>query len=243
MNRRKWIMLFGCIAIVGVALLTTVQLWGQTSEAQALTEGEAKERALDKYTGEIIETTKKDNEYHFVLKAETGTYLIVIHATNGDVVSITQQEKNNEQKPDGNSENPENPLTEDEVKAKISSQGTLKSIELIQSAESSSYYQAIVQRENEEHTLTIDPYTGKVTNSTKTSQRLLSEKEAVNLALEEVNGEVDDVDFIESDGQTPYYLIEIETDDEREATIQIDAYKKQAITVTWEEQEEDEDDS
>lgn len=239
MNRKKWFMTIGCIAIIGVVLLATVQLWGQTSEAQALTEGEAKERALDKYTGEIIETTKKDNEYHFVLKAETGTYLIVIHATSGDVVSITQQEKNSEQKPDKNSENP---LTEDAVKAKISSQGALKSIELIQS-ESSSYYQAIVQRENEEHTLTIDPYTGEVTNSTKTSSRLLSEKEAINLALEEVNGEVDDVDFIESNGQTPYYLIEIETDDDREATIQIDAYKKQAITVTWEDQEDDEDDS
>lgn len=239
MNRRKWLMTIGCIAIVGVVLLATVQLWGQTSEAQALTEGEAKERALDKYTGEIIETTKIDNEYHFVLKAETGTYLIVIHATSGEVVSITQQEKNSEQKPNINNENP---LTEEEVKSKISSQGTIKSIELIQSA-SSSYYQAIVQRENEEHTLTIDPYTGDVTNSTKTSQRLLSEKEAIHLALEEVNGEVDDVDFIESNGQAPYYLIEIETDDDREATIQIDAYKKQAITVTWEEQEDDEDDS
>lgn len=238
MNKKRWFFLIGSFAIVGVILFSAIQLWGPTSEAQALTEEEAKDKALDKYTGEIIDTTKKDNEYHFVLKAETGTYLIIIHAMSGDIVSIKQQTKNTDKIP---AEDQKKLLTEEEVKAKIRTQGTIKSIELIQ-ADSSSYYQAIVQRENEEHTLSIDPYTGKVTNSTKTSQRLLSETEAINLAVEAVNGEVDDVDFIEREGQTPYYLIEIEADDDREATIKVDAYKKEAISVSWEEQE-DEDDS
>lgn len=238
MNKKRWILLIGSIAIVGASLFFAIQLWGPTPEAQALTEEEAKNKALEQYTGEIIKTTEKDNQYHFVLKADTGTYLIKIHAISGDVVSITQQTKNTNNIP---VEDPKKRLTEDEVRAKIKTQGTIKSIELIQ-ADSSSYYQAIVQRENEEHTLSIDPYTGTVTKSTKTSQPLLSEKEAINLAVKAVNGEVDDIDFIEHDGQTPYYLIEIETDDDQEATVKVDAYRKEVISVSWEEQE-DEDDS
>jgi len=236
MIRKKWFLFLGCIIIAGLVLFTSIKIWGPTSEAQALTEQEAKNKALEKYQGEIIETSRKKNEYHFVLKAETGTYLIIIDEINGDVVSIVQKEQNNKNIAE---ENTKELLTEDEVKLKITKQGTIKSIELIQ--EEAPYYQAIVELENEEHTLSIDPYTGDIINSIKTSQRLLSESEAAEVALEKVQGEVDDVDFIEREGQTPYYLVEIETNDDRDATVQIDAYKKEVISVTWGDQEDDED--
>ncbi|HZH59313.1 MAG TPA: PepSY domain-containing protein [Metabacillus sp.] len=236
MNRKKWFLFLGSIVIAGLVVFTSIKIWGPTSEAQALTEQEAKNKALEKYQGEIIETSRKKNEYHFVLKAETGTYLIIIDAINGGVVSIEQQEQNNENIP---KENTKELLTEDEVKLKISKQGIIKSIELIQ--EETPYYQAIVEIENEEHTLSIDPYTGEIINSIKTSQRLLSESEAVDVALKKVQGEVDDVDFIEREGQTPYYLIEIETNEDRDATVQIDAYKKEVISITWEDQGDDKD--
>ena len=122
MNRKKWFVLIGSIAIVGVLLLSAIQLWGPTSEAQALTEEEAKVKATEKYKGEIIETTKKDNKFHFVLEAETGTYLIIIDALSGDVISISQQAKNKEQ---AKEEEPKKTLTEEEVKGKISAQVTI----------------------------------------------------------------------------------------------------------------------
>ncbi len=66
--------------------------------------------------------------------------------------------------------------------------------------------------------------------------RLLNESNAIDLALERVNGEVDNINFIERDDQTPYYLIEVETNDDREVVVKINAYKREVITVTWEDE-------
>ncbi|QQZ63355.1 PepSY domain-containing protein [Paenibacillus sonchi] len=69
-------------------------------------------------------------------------------------------------------------------------------------------------------------------------QRVVSEKEAVELALREVPGELDDVDTgINESGA--FYLVEINTSDKREAVVQVDAISGSIMSVTWENQDED----
>ena len=62
--------------------------------------------------------------------------------------------------------------------------------------------------------------------------KILSEAEAGKIALGEVEGIIDDID-LESNDRYPFYLIDIETKDDREAVVQIDAATGKVLSVTW----------
>src|SRR5699024_2848866 len=63
-------------------------------------------------------------------------------------------------------------------------------------------------------------------------QKNISEKEAIQIALNTVKGEVDDVDLERSNGQL-YYFIEVETTEDTEAEIQIHAITGEVISIEW----------
>ncbi|WP_052429326.1 PepSY domain-containing protein [Paenibacillus borealis] len=70
------------------------------------------------------------------------------------------------------------------------------------------------------------------------AQRVVSEDEAVRLALQEVAGKLDDVDTgINESGA--FYLVEINTSDGREAVVQVNAISGSIMSVTWEEPDVD----
>ncbi|WP_151733288.1 PepSY domain-containing protein [Paenibacillus tengchongensis] len=79
---------------------------------------------------------------------------------------------------------------------------------------------------------------GTDTTASPTAGRLVSEEEAVELALQAVPGEADDVDT-EIDGTGVFYLVEIKTADDREAVVQVDAISGSIMSVTWEDHEDD----
>ncbi|MEK5447789.1 PepSY domain-containing protein [Paenibacillus sp. FSL R7-0331] len=70
------------------------------------------------------------------------------------------------------------------------------------------------------------------------AQRVVSEAEAVKLALQEVPGEADDVDTGINEAGA-FYLVEINTSDGREAVVQVDAISGAIRSVTWEEPDDD----
>lgn len=64
---------------------------------------------------------------------------------------------------------------------------------------------------------------------------LLTEQQAIQIALRQLNGEVDDVDFVKT-SEGGYYLVEIEIDVDDgpdEATYQIHAISGKVMSVTW----------
>ncbi|OMF86644.1 PepSY domain-containing protein [Paenibacillus sp. FSL R7-0273] len=69
-------------------------------------------------------------------------------------------------------------------------------------------------------------------------QRVVSEAEAIKLALQEVPGEADDVDTGINEAGA-FYLVEIKTPDDREAVVQVDAISGTIRSVTWEEPDDD----
>ncbi|MEK5024212.1 PepSY domain-containing protein [Paenibacillus sp. FSL M7-1046] len=71
-----------------------------------------------------------------------------------------------------------------------------------------------------------------------TAPRAVSEDEAVKLALQEVPGELDDVDT-EINESGAFYLVEVNTTDGREAVVQVDAISGNIMSVAWEEPDED----
>lgn len=254
MKSRKSIWIVGAILLV-VLIVAGLLLWAPLLSAKTLTEKEANAVALSKYDGEIIKTTKKQDEYQIEMKRKTGVYHLTIDAKSGDVLTINREKAIKPVPEDTPKDQPakeERPkqLTEKEIKALISSKGELKSIDLIKEADNS-YYKAVVTNKNQVITLKIEPYTGEILDSAKETERVITEEDAGKIALQyvseqvEVTATVDDADFNEPPGQSPYYLVEVELDDGREAIIQVDAYTKTASSVEWipeDEQDEESDD-
>ncbi|MCG1023706.1 PepSY domain-containing protein [Sutcliffiella horikoshii] len=66
----------------------------------------------------------------------------------------------------------------------------------------------------------------------KPAPSMLSRDEAIEIALNEVPGKVDDVELDEDDG-VKVYEVEIEVDEDSEATIIINAYTGEILSLTW----------
>jgi len=68
----------------------------------------------------------------------------------------------------------------------------------------------------------------------------VTEQEAAAIALEQVQGTVDDVEMEKVDGIT-YYFVEVETNDGREAKVEINAITGEVKSFTWDDQGQDDD--
>ncbi|AYB47630.1 PepSY domain-containing protein [Paenibacillus lautus] len=68
---------------------------------------------------------------------------------------------------------------------------------------------------------------------------MITKEFAIKLSLEKVPGTVEDVEYRESKSSR-YYLVEIEREDGREATIQVHAITGKIMTVTWDDEDDDE---
>lgn len=223
--------------ILAVLLVVSGILWfSPLFSAQELTEEEVNTAVLEKYSGDIIKTTKARDEYQVEIKLKTGTYFIKIDAKSGDILSLEQLKQNE-------ITDTKKQLTQKEIKEQIISWGDLQSIEWIQDNDRS-YYQAIVNKDNEKVILKIDPFTAEIIDSTKVpvqnanDNKVITETEAIVIAANHLKGNADDgdVEFYQLAGQSPYYLVEVEIDngdDDREATVQVDAYTGEVQSVSW----------
>ncbi|WP_054027352.1 PepSY domain-containing protein [Bacillus sp. FJAT-28004] len=70
---------------------------------------------------------------------------------------------------------------------------------------------------------------------------ILTEKEASDTALKKVKGSVKEVELEDSRGKW-YYFVEIETADGREATVQLHAASGSVVSVTWDDDDQSNDD-
>lgn len=223
--------------IILVVLLVFGVLWLSPFSTKTLTEEELKATALTKYPGEIIHTAKTDNEYKIEVQMESGVYSIRMDTNNGNILSLKQM-ATEELSPSVDK------LTEAQIKKEIVTQGELQSIHFINA--DTSYYEAVVHKENVEITLKVDPYDGSIIDSTQASIEapvspksvLLSEQEALIIAAEHLQGIADDdAELHQPSGQTPYYLVEVEIEngeDDREAVVQVDAYTGTVKSINWE---------
>lgn len=240
------------IVAAGLLLFIGYQWWVPSLSAQTLTEEEANKAALAKYPGEIVKTTKTEDEYQIDMQLETGVYHIRIDARSGDVISIKRDgeskegtsEKSQDEKPQDEAapETPAKQLTPKEIEVLIAKQGDLQSLEFIEGKDGA-YYQATVSKNNEKITLKLDPFTGEIISETKEAASIITEAEAMKIAEAHVKGEADDADFVQPPEQTPYYLVEVELPNDEDVVVQVDAYTKAVKSVTREEDDDEDDES
>ncbi|WP_411747323.1 PepSY domain-containing protein [Psychrobacillus psychrotolerans] len=221
-----------------IILIVVGVLWLSPFSSKPLTEEELKSAALTKYPGEIIRTTKSENEYEIDMQMENGVYAISMDTNNGTILSLKQIAT--EEVPLA-----VETLTEAQIKKKIATQGEIQSVLFIN--EKNPYYEVVVHKGNVEFNLKVDPYNGAIIDSSQapveapvsTENILITEKEALTIAADHLKGMADDdAELHQPTGQPPYYLVEVEIEngeeEDREAVVEVDAYTGKVKSVNWE---------
>ncbi|WP_181884377.1 PepSY domain-containing protein [Neobacillus piezotolerans] len=231
MLNRKWgyIALFGMLFIITV-LLGWVLLRPESSSAEALTREEAKSLVENRYGGNVSFLQADKQLYYAKLDIQNHSYEVKVDSKTGKILSIQWMQTLNE-------ENPSPALSEDEIKSLILSkaEGELVSLEKTTRGGKPVYNGVVRDPDGTATIVTVDAETGELL-SEKTSPanppRRLTENEAIAIAQKEVKGELDDVD-LETENEQSFYLVEIKTPDDREATVQIHAISGAVLSVAW----------
>lgn len=228
-NLRK----FG-VAFIAVAVVIVVgwQLIKFINPAELLTEAEASEIVHEKYNGEIVEINHNEDVYEITFDLDTGSYKIEVNRETGNVDRLTRI-------PHEDADTVQI-MTEAEIREIIHQEqnGDIKKLEKRAEGEQIFYY-AIVKSDTEKTILKLNAESGEIVDSStekivrpENSGTKLTSEEAIEIALQNVTGEVDNVDIEESNGQI-YYLVEIEHEDDQEATVQINSISGEVMSITW----------
>lgn len=139
-------------------------------------------------------------------------------------------------------------LSEQEVQVIIQQryQGEVSQIKFIDQQ-----YQIELEKQNRFYLIKLDAEGGKVLSFVQTRSatqkpvneppKQLTETDAIQIALNQVNGEVDDI-WLETKNNQTYYFIKIETADDREAIVQIYAITGEVMSISWDDHSEKEKD-
>ncbi|WP_026583905.1 PepSY domain-containing protein [Bacillus sp. J33] len=212
------------------AILFAVNYLAANPASDLLTEKETKALIEERYKGKVLDIKKVSGAYWIELERTNGVYKIEMDASKGEILSFEKSKKTTP-KPE------EKMLNEENVKGIIEANetGKLISLKKIKSNEKAAFL-ALLQEEGQKVKVTIDAVSGKILSreieEVKPASKLLTEDQAVQHALKELPGKVDDIDFEAADN-TSYYFVEIETADNREAVVQINAITGGVMSVTW----------
>ncbi|EON73673.1 PepSY domain-containing protein [Lysinibacillus sphaericus] len=219
---KKWV-----IPIFVITLLSSFLLWflqNRFFHVEPLSEAGAVMRIEELYSGHVEQVKKKGDNYKIVFLRNGATYAVELNQHTQQVANLTVKDTAS------------NLLNEEQIRqrALAHSPGKVESVTL-----TDSIYTVQVKKEEIEKKLTLDAYTGEVLSETdvqpvterENGTSVISEQQAIQIALQQLNGEVDSVDFEETkDGG--YYLVEIETDKD-EAVFQIHGVSGKVMSVTW----------
>lgn len=239
--RKKWIWITFSL-IVLVAVIIVVSWKGLSTSAEAITKEEARSIIEERYlNSKVTNINLQKDAYRINMTKDNGEYEVALNAENGEILSLKKVGKSGTDsgENDENNENDNNIINEKEIeKILLESSDEILSLERKLDKEKEIYV-AKVKENKEEFTIKVDAETGSIVSKDKVerpkeenAQKAISKEEAVKIALEYVNGTVDDDIETENIGGQTYYLIEIETDDDREATVQVHAITGKA-TISY----------
>ncbi|MBU5349182.1 PepSY domain-containing protein [Paenibacillus lautus] len=219
--RKKVSLLLGIVMLVAVMIIVNA-VWSPFSRStSAMSMDEVVEEVLSQYPGgEITKTALDGGVYRLELQSATGTYEMTVDARQGDIVSIEQRDKT-AVKPDpepGVPREPDQPTEPDpdNPPSEPADNGDKGAAEGAGDGES-----------------------GNGSGTSEPPATMITKEYAIKLSLEQVPGTVEDVEYRESKSSR-YYLVEIERADGREATIQVHAITGKIMTVTWDDEDDDE---
>ncbi|TDL35251.1 hypothetical protein E2R51_05900 [Jeotgalibacillus sp. S-D1] len=237
MKKQRMIWMAGGALLLVILVFVAVQFVSGMSAASPLTENEAVDIVTDRYPeGEIQSVGKYNNGYSIEFVVPNGIYEMKINKDSAEIESLMVIENTASDAPGKNPDSQKEILSEKEIREIVSeSSGVIQSIEKVEK-QNKTVYEAVISEDDLLVTKVLDPYTGAELSVSKEAEKdnaaPLTEPEAIDIALKAVPGEVDDVDLEHSDEEM-YFLIEIDTADDREATVQVNAISGKIMSTTW----------
>lgn len=230
---------------VGGILLAVFVIWQLTNtytSAEPLSESDAIDLVEKMYSGENTQVSQEGDVYKIKFEIDSGVYKIDIHRKTGDITNLTKVSQEPQEK------------NEAEIREIITKQqaGEIKTIEKKVEQQQTYYYATVIEGDTEttyklqarsgeivdvvqnkkqpQNPPTTNPTTPKP--PTETVQRI-TEQQAIELALQHVEGVVEDVEF-EEENEQYYYFVEIETNQGEEKVVQIHPISGEVITIVLE---------
>ena len=240
-KRKPLIIIISILTII--VLFFSFQKWGRSLNpaAEILSEQEAQKLIEDRYKGgSVTKITLDDDQYLIEMDRGESQYEIQLDAEHGEVISFSKIPNNpviENPTPTQEPTTDEKTLTETEIKASVLAEapGELLFFKKI-NEKGQSFYKAVVLENGQKTILKIDATTGEIlmrkVEKDKKSLAKITEEEAGKIAIKEVKGTINDID-LEDEDNLLFYLVEIETPDDEEATVQIDAITGAILTISW----------
>ncbi|MDQ0270853.1 PepSY domain-containing protein [Cytobacillus purgationiresistens] len=228
MNNKRWILIVSSVLFL-IAVFFIGSQWEKLNpSAEFLTKEEASTIIEDRYKGKVSEISLSNGQFTIEMVKNERDYLISMDEKTGEVLSLDNITKVNKT------------IDEKTIKDTLVESGReIISLEK-KLEEGKEIFVAEVKEENGEVLIKLDAGSGKVLSEKaidksveEEAPKILSEAEAIEIALEAVKGTVDDDIEFERIGGHGYYLIEIETDDDREAVVQVHAITG-VVKISWE---------
>jgi len=220
---KKWLIISVVFLIMASIVLLFIQY--RFFQAEPYSEAGAIQHIEAIYNGQVKQTEKRGNNYKMVFSRDGAIYTVLLDAASGQVKELELKETERKAL-----------LSEKQIKQLMASAyGEVENIKL-----NHTVYTVLVENKDTQKELTIDAYTGKVLTEKDIQPvkqpeggGVLSEQQAIKIALQQLNGEIDSVDYEETE-DGGYYLVEIETKEE-EAVFQIHAISGKVMSVSWDE--------
>ncbi|KZE39040.1 hypothetical protein AV656_09095 [Bhargavaea cecembensis] len=230
MDNRKWLWL----AAIGAAALTVVivAIMALRGSGEAMAAVDVEMKLTGMYGGEILNIEQDGDVYRATLKRNDGVFEAVVDSDGGAIISMERTES-------------VDPIPEADMKAKIAEQYGSEPIAL---ELRDNIYSATVEDETQTTEAEYDAVTGEQIKESVTEKEpagppaqeetpkqsvRLTPSEAGDIAVKEIPGKVDDdIDFEDTE-DGGYYMVQVETADDREADIQIHAITGEILTISW----------
>lgn len=227
---RKWMMMVGATVLLGIIALVFLLIPG--SDEEQLTEAEAGTAVISLYGGEVESTTATKKGYVVYFNRESGKYSAQVDQSTGRVESLSLIEKNAAVSKITETQAGERALQEAEGE-----------IEQTSFSKDRNEYRVSIVNDTEKFIVIVDASTGEIKEITKEAvapekpadtNRVITEAEAVAIAKQTLDGEVQELEFVDTE-EGGYYLVEIENDEtDQEVTVQVHAVRGETLTVEWE---------
>ncbi|QHJ70784.1 PepSY domain-containing protein [Planococcus halotolerans] len=234
---KKWIAVIAVSVILGIAIVFF--LFNSADSEKRLNEAEASAKVIELYGGTASETIIEGNEIIVEFQTDEGIYEATVDRESGQVAAIELIEKTG----------PSKTLTDKQAE-EIALKEVQGETEEINYVKEQNEYEVKIIGETEASIVSLSAETGEINKISKEEigqsapdqpqaetptepERIITRDEAVMIAKETLEGEVQEVEFTETqDGG--YYLVEIENEaTEQEATIQIHAIRGDTLSVDW----------
>ncbi|WP_214630536.1 PepSY domain-containing protein [Paenibacillus agaridevorans] len=247
MSSGKWrtgtIVAAACVALcllIGAVLLFSTR----EGRAAGLTMEEARGEVLKQYGGEIIGSSAQDGGYLVELRTEQGIYEVTVGGARGSVDSIRLLERFTGD--EGTGVEPGNSPSEtakpsdsgSEASPVPSSTPAATPIATPSPSGTGGAGKPPTSSPNGAGATTKPPTRTPGGKPSSTSSVHITEEQAASLALAKVAGTVTDVDKDDDNGVW-YYYVDIETNDGREAEVQLNAASGAIVSVAWDDDDDD----